>query len=338
MKKFIANIFMFVFCALIIYTSAIMIWGSFLPGVLNKNLNYRIGAAGYTYTRLHEAEEYSNVNILFLGSSHAYRGFDPRFFQLYGYSSFNLGTSSQTPLQTEMLVNKHIEKLNPATVVFEVYPYSFSSDGVESAVDIIANSDIDKHTFWMVDKLKSIKAYNTLLYAYLKRLLAKEKPVQEKLVLVNTAGNSTDYTTYIPGGFMERRKEVIDTGMGYSTAPFAYSNEKGILTDIKIIQAEDGNWAPHKKQLKAFERILESLKARSIRVILVQAPINSKYYAMIKCNKEIDAYFSSKGEYYNFNELIRFDNDTDFADFDHLNQTGVKKMNKALIEMAFTKK
>ena len=79
------------------------------------------------------------------------------------------------------------------------------------------------------------------------------------------------------------------------------------------------------------------MERQNCGVILVQAPINSEYYAMIKCNKEIDAYFSSKGEYYNFNELIKFDNELDFADYDHLNEDGVKKMNEALIQKAFLK-
>jgi hypothetical protein len=114
-------------------------------------------------------------------------------------------------------------------------------------------------------------------------------------------------------------------------------NEKGITTDIQIIQTKEGKWEPRQYQLKAFERILKKLKEKNIRVVLVQAPINRKYYALIKCNKEIDSYFSSKGEYYNFNELMHFDNEREFIDYDHLNYDGVKKMNEALIEKAFKK-
>ncbi len=314
-----------------------MVWGSFLPKDFNKNLNYRIGAAGYTYTRLHEVESYSNVNILFLGSSHAYRGFDPRIFAAYGYTSFNLGTSSQTPQQTEMLLNKHLAELNPSTVVYEVYPYTFSSDGVESSVDLIANSSIDANTFSMAIEVNNIKTYNTLLYAYIKRLFTREKPLQEKLSLTSASGQSKDYTTYIPGGFMERRKEWLGNDSIYKNEKSAPASEKGILTNLGIIQSKDGKWSPRKEQLAAFERILQRLKARNIKVILVQTPINSKYYNTIKCNKEIDSYFLSKGEYYNFNEVMHFDNENDFADYDHLNETGVTKLNEAFIQKAFSK-
>jgi poly-D-alanine transfer protein DltD len=338
MKKFIASIYVFFFCALVFYVAALMLWGSFLPTDFNKNLNYRIGAAGYTYTRLHEVESYSHVNILFLGSSHAYRGFDPRVFATHGYTSFNLGTSSQTPLQTEMLLNKHLAELNPSSVVYEVYPYTFSSDGVESSVDLIANSSIDGNTVSMATEVNNIKTYNTLLYAYIKRLFTKEKPLQEKLSLVSENGHSKDYTTYVPGGFMARRKEWFGNDSLYKNKTVASISEKGILTDLDIIQSTDGKWSPQKKQLAAFERILQMLKARNIKVVLVQTPINSKYYNTIKCNKEIDSYFLSKGEYYNFNELMHFDNENDFSDYDHLNETGVTKMNEAFIQKAFLKK
>lgn len=338
MKKFIQSICIFLFSAIIFYMVALMIWGSLLPNEFNKNLNYRIGASGFTYTRLHEVDAYSNVNVLFLGSSHAYRGFDPRVFLEHGYTSFNLGTSSQTPLQTEMLLNKYLTDLNPSIVVYEVYPYTFSSDGVESSVDMIANSSIDGNTMLMAIKVNNIKTYNTLLYAYIKRLFKKEKPLQEKMAIVDTTENVKDYTTYIPGGFMEKRRETLTNDSIKNSASSQHRSEKGILTDIEIIQTKAGNWNPAKKQLVVFEQILETLKAKNIRVILVQAPINSKYYSMIKCNKEIDAYFSSKGEYYNFNELLSFDNELEFADYDHMNQTGVRKMNEALIQKAFIKK
>lgn len=315
-----------------------MLWGDFFSGDLSKNLNYRMGATGYTYTRLHEVEKHASVDMIFLGSSHAYAGFDPRIFARYGYSSFNLGTSSQTPCQTEMLVNRHLANLNPSVVVFEVYPYCFSSDGVESSADVIANSNLDKHTLSMAVNVNSITTYNTLVYAFVKRLFSKEKPITEQLSLVRTTGNIRDSINYIPGGFMEKTRTTLSDDGVHKTSPSHKLSEKAILTDIDIIQTKEGKWNPRKKQLEAFERILAGLKERNIRVVLVQTPINSRYYAMIKCNKEIDKYFASKGEYYNFNELMPFDNDSEFVDYDHLNQIGVKKMNGALIEAAFKKK
>jgi len=77
------------------------------------------------------------VDILFLGSSHSYRGFNPQYFS--GYKTFNLGSSAQTPIQTNLLLKRYLHQLNPKTIVYEVYPISLSIDGVESSSDIIAN-------------------------------------------------------------------------------------------------------------------------------------------------------------------------------------------------------
>ena len=339
MKKFLINGFLFSSTTIFFYMAGLLLWGAVMPDDLKKNLNYRVGASGFTYTRLHEVGQYGNVNVLFVGSSHAYRGFDTRIFKQHGYTSFNLGSSSQTPLQTEMLLDKYLDKLKPSTIVFEVYPYIFSSDGVESSVDMISNDDIDLNTLKMVVRTNNLKTYNTLAYGFLHRLFTTEKPVQEKRSAVIQKINAKLYNSYISGGFMECRKEMMTDSnvQKINTAKLKQENKKGIITDIQIIQTREGKWDPRSYQLRAFDRMLKKLKEKNIRVILVQAPINSEYYAMIKCNKEIDAYFSSKGEYYNFNELMKFDNELDFADYDHLNEDGVKKMNEALIEKAFKK-
>ena len=317
-----------------------MLWGKFFPDDFRKNLKYCVGASGYTYTRLHEVEEYKNVDILFVGSSHAYRGFDPRIFKAAGFTSFNLGTSSQTPVQTAILLDRYLDSLNPKTVVYEVYPYTFSSDGVESSVDVIANSIIDRHSFKMAFKLNHLKTYNTLAYGFLSQLFSKGVQAKENLSFATANSSFRDSTSYVPGGFTDRRREwegINGLRMKEQLNEAPGVDKKGIMTDISIIQTRKGKWDPRNYQLDVFESILKKLQNRNIRIVLVQAPINSKYYQLIQCNKEIDSYFSSKGEYYNFNEMMHFDNEMEFIDYDHLNQNGVKKMNEALIEKAFKK-
>ena len=339
MKKFFKNLARFSLTAVFFYLVVLMIYGTFIPNEFKKNLYYRVGGAGFTYTRLREAKQFGKVDLLFLGSSHAYRGFDTRIFKENGYASFNLGTVSQTPLQTELLLNRFLDKFNPSTIIYEVYPYTFSSDGVESSIDLIANSEIDYNTISMALKTNNIKTYNTLAYGSIHKLIEKETPVNNQLYFYLIRGGIKDYIHYIPGGFTERRRELVSNDSLGETNDFnaGIQNKKNMLNDINIIQTKEGKWGSRDYQIKAFERVLKKLKEKNIRVILVQAPINSEYYAMIKCNKEIDAYFSSKGEYYNFNELIKFDNELDFADYDHLNEDGVKKMNEALIQKAFKK-
>src|SRR5438477_3987320 len=64
------------------------------------------GGIGHTLQRLREVESVGSVDILFIGSSHAYRGFDPRLFAETGLTSFNLGSKAQSPLNSYFLL-KH---------------------------------------------------------------------------------------------------------------------------------------------------------------------------------------------------------------------------------------
>ncbi|MES2847635.1 MAG: hypothetical protein V4685_01155 [Bacteroidota bacterium] len=332
MKKFLQHIiFFFVFTA-VLYLTGLFLCGHFLPADFRKNLKYLVGGPGYTYTRLHEVQNYKNVDVLFLGSSHSGRGFDPRIFKEAGYSSFNLATNAQTPLQAEMLMNRYIDSLNPKTVVFEVYPYTFSSDGVESAVDILANDKIDKHAAYMALWLKNLKTYNTLLYGYLQKLFSIETKITEKSSFKLKYKNFTDSISYVPGGFNYINRQWASPSLKEQLDKAHMLFEKGVMANVSIVQDADGKWSPRSNQLASFERILKTLAERKIRVVLVQAPIDSRFYKMIRCNKEIDVYFSCKGDYYNFNDLIHFDNTNDFTDYDHLSEVGVRKMNEAIIK------
>jgi len=188
MKKFIKSIFLFIPFAIVIYILLLFIWGSYIPQRYKINLIDAHSLGGYTYTRLQEAKNIKDVDILFLGPSHAYRSFDPRIFKNANLTSFNLGSTSQTPIQTEILVDRYLKQINPKMVIIEVYPDIFTSDGVESSVDLIGNSEIDGDILKMAIKINNVKTYNTLLYYYLRNFIYPE--------VSRTEPAQTDYDTY----------------------------------------------------------------------------------------------------------------------------------------------
>ena len=51
-----------------------------------------------SFPTFQEVRRHEDVDIVFVGSSHAYRSFDPRFFAREGLTTFNIGTRAQTPL------------------------------------------------------------------------------------------------------------------------------------------------------------------------------------------------------------------------------------------------
>jgi poly-D-alanine transfer protein DltD len=257
------------------------------------------------YTRLQDLKKQSEIDLLFLGSSHAYRGFDPRIFKKFNIKSFNLGSSGQTPIQTELLMIRYFNKLKPKKIIFEVYPEMFSNDGVESSIDIICNDKIDYNTFKMVIKVNNPKTYNTFFYAYLRQSLKLDKYYLEPLL--------KPMDKYIKNtGFVERKLEYCNN----------CKNTNNIKSNIQL----------KPKQLESFNRIMKFFKKNNVEVILVLAPITKSKYKLIGNLNEINSFFSKYAQFYDFNALLNLDDDYDFYDTHHLNQNGVVKFNQFLIE------
>lgn len=295
--KFIKSFLCFIPFTLAIYICLVCIGGYLIPNGVLKNLNYQLGGTGYLYTRLKEAKQTKNIDILFVGSSLTYRGYDTRIFKNNGYSTFNLGSSSQTPLQTEILLERYLDKLNPKTIIYEVNPETFSADGIESSLDLIANDIIDKQIIALAVKQNHIKVYNALIYSFCRSILKNNDNYNEN----TRKGNDT----YISGGFVQK--------------DIQYFNDT-VTTKI--------DWMMNKNQTIAFENIVTKIRKKGIKLLLVQAPLIQEY----KNSEQFDTKISSYGEYYNFNKILPLKNSSFFYDNFHLNQKGVMFYNNFFIK------
>ena len=139
MKKFLLNLLKFIAFAIPFYVIAICLWSWMMPQFLAKNTRNKLASYGHLYSRAREAENIKNPDILFLGSSHAYRGFDTRVFAKHGIKAFNLGSSSQSPINTQVFLKQYLDKIQPKFVVYEVYAGTLCTDGVESSLDMLIN-------------------------------------------------------------------------------------------------------------------------------------------------------------------------------------------------------
>jgi len=301
MWKFIKSIFIFFVFVIIFYIGFIIVWGDYSP--LKKNLNYKIGAGGHTFTRLNDLKTTRDVDILFLGSSHTYRGFDTRIFEEAGLKSFNMGTNSQTPIQTEFLLNKYLDSLNPKVVIFEVCPFVFSLDGVESTLEIISNRKVDQETVELAFKQNHLKIYNTLIYS-----LYREFVHSDKASFSENIKRKND--TYVEGGFVELKL-------------FYYKPEK----------FENKKWIYNDELFESFQRIIIKLKKRDIELILVQAPVTTDLYESYENNVDFDKEIMKYGKYYNFNEILKLNDTIHFFDFHHLNKNGIEIFNNKIINI-----
>ncbi|MFN3404011.1 MAG: hypothetical protein ACK40G_07940 [Cytophagaceae bacterium] len=299
MKKFFLKLISFCLIFPFVWVISICLFGTIAPRTLQKNLSYIKSPLTYT---MNDLKKTGQVDVVVFGSSHAYRGFDPRIFERKGVRLFNLGSSSQTPIQSKYLAKKFLNQLNPKTVIIEVYPDMFESDGVESTVDLLSNCPLNEELILHSLKTKSIRVYNTLIYAIFNYYFNVKNKV-ETIDLKNEE--------YIPNGYLQRK---------------TINNDLISITKNRIILFND-------EQKRAFEDLLQLCQSTNCKIYLVQAPVTKGEYFRVNNNNEIDQYFKSFNcDYLNFNlDSINYTNEL-FYDSHHLNQKGVELFNKRFLE------
>jgi hypothetical protein len=294
MKKFILHCIGFALFAAVVYVAALML----LPAGLKKNFFNNLNR-GYLHKRIAEIDSFGKVQVLFIGSSHAYRTFDTRIYKQAGIASFNFGSNNQTPIQTYYLLKRYMHKLQPEVVVFEVNPYIFSLDGVESLINIISCDSINAGTVEMAATLQNMKAWNSLVYVWVREKLGKpyKYPVEDTR------------NTYISGGYVECLVNY-------------YHSKTRPENDLPIAG----------RQMEYFGKVLRFLAEKNIPVLLVQAPVVHKFYND-QCAARFDARMQETGlPYYNFNNRdIHFVDTLHFWDAQHMNQFGVQLFNQAFL-------
>lgn len=301
MRTFLIRLVLFLLVSIVGYVILVIAWGEIAPtDKLQDNLGYKINGYGHLNTRLKEVKEYKNIDILFLGSSRAYRHYDPRIFEKKGYTSFNLGSSSQTFIQTEVLLKRYLSDLNPKIIVLDIYPGMFSSDGVESSLDVLSNGIVDTPSLQMVLLQKNIKVFNTLILSWYKSLFFNKNNEIEKRI--------KGKDTYVNGGYVEKS-----------------------LSRARIDSSDVMDFTIKNYQLDAFSNVISQIRKNNIKLIVVQSPRHkSKYY-----NKEsrLDSIMDSHNlKYFNYGKLSILNDKEHFYNPMHLNQEGVVLYNNYIIE------
>jgi hypothetical protein len=292
---------------IIIVLVSLTVGVNWIPNVKNTT-----GAYGEMLIRSREAKKVNQIDLLFLGSSHTYKGFDPRIFDAKGISTFNLGSSSQTPLNSYYLLKSYLPTIKPKYVVLDLYWTVLGLDGIEAAVDIISNTEIDKNMLDMTVSTQNIVVYNSIIYSKLAQYF---DPLSE----VVQAGSKDEY--YIPGGYTQ----TLLT--------------QNILGKDELQNIRNYTITLNDKQLEYIRKIVELCRANNIKVIFVIAPVTAEYF-----NKALNyGYYISKinniaNDYkivvfdYNKRADLNLNSMEDFCDKDHLTQKGVVKFNTLFID------
>jgi hypothetical protein len=302
MARFILRCFAFAGFAALVVLALLIIWGELVPRKLRTNLLYPAQAYGFLDTRLKQADARGPVDVLFLGSSKAYRGFDTRIWEAHGVRCFNLGSTGQTPLQAELLLARYLGRLQPRLVILEVDPVPLMDEGVESSLDFLANGPIDGEAWRMAGRIHHLKTWNALAFGAWKQISGQRNPIPEP--------QRQGPDTYVNGGFTERDPE--------------HFKHEGPMKNVE--------YKPRPEQLDALFRTLRMLEEANTPFVLVTAPITDAFARSWVGVDRLRALIGPGDVYLNMQDSGAYSDSLHFYDRGHLNQQGVQLFNRALLD------
>lgn len=297
-RHFVGRTLLFVLVACVGYILLLCLFGDLGWA---RTGNFKAGNQGHIFTRMKEAREYHDIDVLFLGSSHCYRTFDTRFYEANGIHCYNLGSSNQSPIQTRVLLDAYLDSLHPKFVVFEVHDDIMRNDGVESAVDMLINVPITAEASKMAWGLKNMKVLNTWAYSlYNQKVMHRLDNFVEDSVIFNFR--------HVRGGFLEN-----------DSCNFVKRNYA--RKDLTI----------QPKQLKALKQCLAMLDKRNIPYLLVETQDALQYRKSVKNHEWFEKQMSALGPYYY--EVLPLVDTLHFFDSYHFNKEGVRIFNEHFINI-----
>lgn len=272
-----------------------------------KYRGFNPGGWGQTLLRFRDIKKYSHADVIFAGSSHTYRGFDPRIFDNENLKSFNTGSTSQTPLNTYFILKKYLPLLSPKIIILELYPNGLTVDGYESFTDLATNLEFSPEIIEMALSLKSLNAIKSLFEIYIKRIKKPLNKINQKII---------ENETYISGGYCES----LSCRKNDDPSP---EPKEFILLD---------------SQLNHLVKIIELSKKYNSELLVVIHPLPRDHFLSIKNYNQVstrlkDMIEKNDSEYIDFNYILPLDSHDHFKDDDHLNSAGVKLFNAALIDV-----
>jgi len=176
MGRLIKNAFVFLLALAAVYIVAFAVMAH-VP-FQGKPLIFRTGdyynwPGGDTWQRFREFNPQERQDAVIIGSSHAYRGYDPFVFQERGHKVFNLGSSAQTPLNTYPLIQQYLDSAHCPMLIYDVYEGSFTNTGLESTADLTQNQPSDAAALDMAWAIRDLRGLNMMA---LRMLTGREKP------------------------------------------------------------------------------------------------------------------------------------------------------------------
>lgn len=265
--------------------------------------NYYIPLGGSSYNRFREYNPETHYDIIFIGSSRTYRGYNPEVFAEENISSYNLGSSNQTISNSYALVKDLVNSENTSILVVDLYSFALSDISFESSMDLISNIPDDLTAFDIQLKEKDVRTTNN----FFRRIFSKKQ-----VPIINEQDA-------VISGFCKTSK-TLDSAL------------------INRIDKNDIQNSPihiTKYELNYIYKISELCKKRNIELVFVTSPtsvfftkkdiqdLNNSILPILNITEDI---------YLDYSKKLNLDSKNHFFDEGHMNYQGVEIFNKALIK------
>lgn len=267
-------------------------------------------------------EHKSNIDMLFLGSSHTYNGFDPFIFDdALHVDSFNLGSPGQNPTTTYYVLEEVLRVgHSPRLIVIETYWKTLTSDYTEyeSASNVFHNMKFSRTKlamFWSACefpsslKLLSRVVKNRQVTVDCLMLLAK-RLLRRKIA---------ETARYAGKGYVE----------GLSTVSKA---------ELENNEFKNAKYNMNQHRLYFLGKTIDHAKEQGIQVVLVSTPISPTAFVDVQgyeaiyntIRKTADKHGVEYIDYNMLNSELGMFRDENFMDDDHLNKSGAEILGEHL--------
>lgn len=260
----------------------------------------------------YELEE-NTVDVLVLGSSHAYQGFNTAvFWKEYGIAAFNLCGAAQPIWNTYYYLEEALKTQTPKAIILDTYYLHMTDDYTDASTAI-------KNTYglkWSDTKKEAIKAsFNT-----------------------EETGNQYFFSIL---QYHSRYSDLKQSDFApYQTNKAMYENHKGFycyfkstaVTERDLTNIKYFNMMTDKVEYY-YRKIIELAKSKNIPIIVTAIPFNAENYHQGFFNvAKLIAEEEYSVPFYNFvtdyKEELAIDYKTDFSDNQHLNYSGNTKLTR----------
>ncbi len=283
------------------------------------------GGRGFALQRYRDIENYRDVDMVFLGSSHCYRTYDTRIYEKFGYKTFNMGTTGQTPLNSYYLLKGYFDQLHPKLVIFDINYRVINRDGLECFYDLSQNIDYFPEMLDMAFAIKNFHAINGAVSKWLLDITDTAPEFHQKKC-------KEDF--YVPGGYVEFKKGAIVKKASFEAEAV---RSKTIKRKSKII-------APRKEQLDYITKTIQFVKSKNAQIILITKPEPASNLEVIvnynNFSRQITQLAARNNvQYVDFNFIpLPVELHKQFYDKEYLNSQGVEIFNPILIRLLYERK